>query len=77
MATTQKRDSGLLKGIKEIIDFMRISERDFYMFLRLGLPVRQINNRWFAHELNLVSWCQKISVGKPINDIPENDVNPL
>lgn len=77
MATAPKKDSGLLKGVKEICEFLRVTERDFYMFLRLGLPVRQINGRWFAHENNIIIWAQKITVGKPITDVAENNVNPF
>jgi len=56
-----KEKSPLLKGIKDITARFEISEKDFYTFLELGLPVTRINNRWFGHYRNIDRFFRRVT----------------
>lgn len=43
------------------------------MFLRLGLPVRKINGRWYGHHENIDAWLRALlKPGKPIDVRTDN-----
>jgi hypothetical protein len=60
------KSNKLLVGIKSIRDKFDLTEDLFYMFMKLGLPVRKINGRWFGHEDNIDTFLKKVTVGPPI-----------
>lgn len=57
----------LLKGVKDIMDRFSITEDQFYVFLGLGMPVRKINGRWYAHESNIDEFFREKTQGKPVD----------
>ncbi len=71
-----KNELLLLKGVKEITQRFELTKSHFYVFLKLGMPVRLINGRWYGYASNIDDFFKEITVGEPIdvdsNDIPEN-----
>lgn len=63
--------SDLLQGIKAIADRFGIAERHVHVFLRLGLPARKINGRWFAHEANVSEFFRRLTGGGTPIEIDE------
>lgn len=58
----------LLMGRGEIQEAFRWTEGQFYLFLRLGLPVRKINGCWYGHWENIDAWLRALlKPGKPID----------
>jgi hypothetical protein len=55
-------------GRGEIQEAFRWTEGQFYLFLRLGLPVRKINGCWYGHWENIDAWLRALlKPGKPID----------
>lgn len=55
-------------GMGEIQQVFGWSQERFYMFLRLGLPVRKINGCWYGHFDNIDAWLRALlKPGKPID----------
>ena len=50
-------------GKKAIIDYLQISEYTFLKFVNWGLPVRVIENRYYAHTDNLDLYFRKLTIG--------------
>ena len=66
----------LLMGRGEIQEAFGWSLGQFYLFLRLGLPVRKINGCWYGHLENIDAWLRALlKPGKPIN-VRTEDVPP-
>ena len=61
-----KKNECLLIGVKRIINRFEITTEQFYMFLKLGMPVRKINGRWYGHEKNIERFLEQVTIGKPI-----------
>jgi hypothetical protein len=53
----------ILIGLDAIKGYLQISEPTFKKFLRMGLPARVIDSRWYAHKDNLDLYFQKITMG--------------
>ena len=68
---TEIRSKRVLIGIDAIMIYLGISEPTFKKFIRLGMPARVIDNRWYAHADNLDSYFQTITARNDGN-IPEN-----
>jgi len=58
-----------------------MSESVFYNFIRLGMPVRKINNRLYAHVDNIDKFLKKVTIGQsidvkdePVPGLDENEV---
>jgi len=68
-----KKENRLLQGTKIICDRFDITKEQFYMFLKVGMPVRKINGRWYGFEDNINDFFKYITKGKPLK-IPENDL---
>jgi len=62
----------LMQGVKAICDRFKINEKQFYMFAKLGMPVRKINGRWYGHEENIDNFLKFITKGQPL-EVPEED----
>lgn len=69
------KNNPLLQGIKSIGDRFNLNREQFYMFIKLGLPVRKINGRWYGHENNIDDFLRVITKGKPL-EVPDNDLPP-
>jgi len=63
--------SKVLVSIDEIKHFLRIGDILFEHFLKLKLPVVQINGRWFAHADNLEEWFKLLTSVQRRLDVPE------
>ena len=56
---------------QEIIDAYGITRARFDKFIRMGMPARLIDNRWYAHRDNIDEWFRRLTaVSQP--DAPEN-----
>ena len=53
----------ILIGKKAILDYLQLSENTFFKFVKRGLPVRVIENRYYAHKENLDLYFQKLTIG--------------
>lgn len=53
-------------GAKPVCDAFGISEKQFYMFLAMGMPMRKINGRWYGHRQNISDFFKLVTQGKPI-----------
>lgn len=53
MAGSNGHRGRLLVGKKEITDYLQIGGPMFYEFIKMGMPARVINSRWYAHTDNL------------------------
>ena len=51
-----KTEIPLLQGIDEICDRWKLTEKQFYMFVELGMPARKVQGRWYAHHQNVDEW---------------------
>jgi len=51
----------VLIGRKAICDYLDISEYIFAKLVEFGLPVRDIDNRWYAHVDNLDLFFQRFT----------------
>ena len=68
MAAKQVSAKRLLMGRGEIQQAFSWSVPQFYMFLRLGLPVRKINGCWYGHFENIDAWLRALlKPGRPID----------
>lgn len=67
---TNKGTKKLLVGMKEIMDYIEISEPTFYKFIEMGLPAAIISGRWYAHTDNLDKFFQKLT-WVSMKDVPE------
>ena len=56
-----KNGRKILIGRDSIMDYLDMSRPTFYKFLELGLPVRVINNRLYAHKDNVDDFFRKIT----------------
>lgn len=67
MAAKQVNFARPLSGMKDIMETYGWSQEQFYMFLRLGLPARKINSRWYAHPANIDAFLRSLlSSSKPL-----------
>ncbi|WP_319406120.1 hypothetical protein [uncultured Desulfosarcina sp.] len=53
----------ILIGKQAIIDYLQMSENTIMKFVRRGLPVRIIDNRYYAHTDNLDRYFQDLTLG--------------
>ena len=59
-----------LIGLDEILTYMKISHKPlFYQFVKMGLPARVINSRWYAHKDNIDEFFRQITLNSE-NEIP-------
>jgi hypothetical protein len=56
-----------LKTVKVICDVFGLTDREFYIFVGLGMPVRKINGNWYGDEQNIYEFFRKVTHGKPAN----------
>jgi len=61
-----KNELLLLKGVKEITQRFELTKNLFYTFIKLGMPVRLINGRWYGYASNIEDFFKTVTVGKPI-----------
>lgn len=61
----------LLIGKNDITKYLQIGAPMFYEFVKMGMPARVINNRWYAHTDNIDLFFKQITL-KGTGDIPEN-----
>lgn len=52
----------LLIGKKDITEYLRIGDPMFYEFVKMGLPARVINRRWYAHKDNIDLFFKQITI---------------
>ncbi|MFA5056839.1 MAG: hypothetical protein WC485_01885 [Opitutaceae bacterium] len=52
----------LLIGKKDITDYLRVGDPMFYELIKIGLPARVINRRWFAHTDNIDLFFKQITI---------------
>jgi hypothetical protein len=64
------RSKKILVGKKAILDYLQFSEYTFLKFVRRGLPVSVIENRYYAHTDNLDLYFQKLTIsgGRVVKD---------
>jgi hypothetical protein len=55
----------VLIGLDEIMEFLKISRPTFYKFLKLGMPARLVNKRWYAHEDNINDFFKRFTIPGP------------
>ncbi|MCU0836866.1 MAG: hypothetical protein MUC77_20935 [Chromatiaceae bacterium] len=60
----------LLIGRKAITGYLQIGDPMFYEFIKLGMPARVINNRWYAHTDNIDLFFKQITI-KGTREAPE------
>jgi hypothetical protein len=60
----------LLIGKKDITEYLQIGGPMFYEFIKMGMPARVINNRWYAHSDNIDLFFKSITV-RGTGEIPE------
>ena len=53
--------TNLLKGAKLIRSAFDLNEEQFYLFVRLGMPVCKINGTWYGHYKTIDAWFQGIT----------------
>ena len=68
---TEIRSKRVLIGVDAIMTYLGISEPTFKKFIRLGMPARVIDNRWYAHADNLDLYFQTITA-KSDGNIPDD-----
>ena len=54
----------ILIGKQAIMDYLQMSENTFLKFVRRGLPVRIIDNRYYAHTDNLDRYFENLTSKK-------------
>jgi hypothetical protein len=59
----------LLIGKERIREYLGIGEPAFYDFVKMGMPARVINNRWYAHSDNIDVFFKQIT-GRGMKDVP-------
>jgi len=64
-------DNKILIGCDTIMEYIGISRPLFKEFVAKGMPVRLINNRWYAHTDNLDNYFKKITFYHEKNPPPE------
>lgn len=61
----------LLIGRKSITEYLQIGDPMFYELVKIGLPARVINRRWFAHTDNVDLFFKQITIkggGEAVED---------
>jgi len=76
MALPHRNDMPLLIGAKDIMSRFGMTESVFYNFIRMGMPVRKINNRLYAHIDNIDLFLRRVTVGDPI-EISDDPISGL
>jgi hypothetical protein len=51
----------ILFGKQAILDYLQMSENTFFKFVRMGLPVRVIDRRYYAHKDNLDRYFENLT----------------
>jgi hypothetical protein len=51
----------ILTGKQAIMDYLQMSESTFFKFVRLGLPVRVIDKRYYAHKDNIDRYFENLT----------------
>ena len=64
----------ILTSFEEIRQFMGVSDYVLQHFIRMGLPILQINRRWYAHTDNLEEFVKAISRKQKSLQTEENDM---
>ncbi len=59
----------LIQGKKSIMNAFLLSETRFYMFVKLNMPVRLINKRWYGYHDNIEAFFRKEMVSQPAIEI--------
>ena len=68
-----KHATDVLMGKKAIMDYLQISRDSFYELIKIGLPAAVINNRYYAHKINIDAWFQAIT--RTQSRIPKTDAD--
>ena len=50
-----------LIGLKQILEYLDVSEPTFKTFIEWGMPARVINRRWYAHKDNIDEFFRLIT----------------
>jgi len=58
--TLKKQRFPLLIGVDQIAERCGLSEKQFYVWLSLGLPARKVNGRWYAHQSNIDDYFRAV-----------------
>jgi hypothetical protein len=61
----------LLIGKQDIMKYLSIGAPAFYDFVKMGMPARVIQNRWYAHSENIDTFFKQITA-RSSKDIPED-----
>jgi uncharacterized membrane protein YpjA len=61
----------LLIGKQQIMGYLSIGAPAFYDFIKMGMPARVIQNRWYAHTDNIDLFFKQITL-RPAGGIPED-----
>jgi len=61
MVESVRQRSGLLIGRDAIMAYLQISRPLFERFIKNGMPVLQLELRWYAHTDNLDEYFRKIT----------------
>jgi len=56
--------SALISGIKDLCNYLNISQPSFYKWLKRGLPVENIDGRWYGHKGNIDDFLARITKPK-------------
>jgi hypothetical protein len=54
----------ILIGKQAIMDYLQMSENTLLKFVKRGLPVRIIDNRYYAHQDNIDCYFRKLTSKK-------------
>ena len=52
----------ILMGKQAIMDYLQMSENTFFKFVGMGLPIRVIDKRYYAHKDNLDRYFQDLTL---------------
>jgi hypothetical protein len=51
----------LLVGVNEVCTYLQCCEQVFYKFIRLGMPAKLIDGRWYAHAENIDTFFRTLT----------------
>lgn len=65
--------SGLMIGIGSVAEFLGVSEKQIYNFLRWGMPGGRLNGVWYFHKENVETWWRGITAVPGNKQLPAEE----
>lgn len=57
-----KGQGKVLSGLDQIIEYIGISKPTFYQLVKMGMPARLVNKRWYAHKDNINDFFKRFTI---------------